>query len=273
MTSSTAPIAGTPAADTETAADWPAGAIVRDIARGGVAGLVVGVVLAGIGGRLVMRMAALAVPSAVGSVTENGNRIGEITLAGTLGLVFGIGLVFGAVAGTLWVTASPWIPGPPIVRGILAIPLAVALGAFGLIRAGNPDFVVLRHDPLVIGALVLLVALFGPMLALTDAWLDRRLPHRPTRGGNRAYLAVTVTGLAIALLLVLPMFLGSALWLTGLAMVATGFATLAWWNLRARGRSSLPPGLLIVGRAGLLAATVVGLAVAVPEITGALRLG
>jgi len=45
----------------------------RDITRGGLAGLIVGVLLAGIGGRVVMRLAALLVPAADGAFTENGN--------------------------------------------------------------------------------------------------------------------------------------------------------------------------------------------------------
>ena len=270
MTATAAPAVATPA--DEAPADWPAGEIVRDITRGGVAGLIVGVLLAGIGGRLVMRLAAIAVPTAAGSATENGNRIGDITIGGTLALVVVGGLLFGAVAGVLWVTARPWIPGPPIVRGLLAIPLALALGAFALIRDENQDFVVLQHDPVVVGSLVVLVCLFAPMLALTEAWLDRRLPHRRAEAGNRAYLAVTIVGITLMTLFVLPMYLGSELVLAGLAFVVTGLATLAWWSLRAKGTAHPPVRLVLIGRAGLLAATVLGLVVAVPEIAGALRL-
>ena len=80
--------------------------VFRDIARGGVAGLIVGVLLAGIGGRLVMRLAALLVPDAAGSVTEQGFVIGVISFAGTMGLVSVMGLFGGATVGAVWVDRS-----------------------------------------------------------------------------------------------------------------------------------------------------------------------
>ncbi|MEO6207739.1 MAG: hypothetical protein ABIP77_07275, partial [Candidatus Limnocylindrales bacterium] len=90
--------------------------VLREITRGGLAGLIVGVVLAGVGGRLVMRLATLLVPSADGAFTENGNRIGDITLGGTLGIVIGLGLLFGAVSGSVWVTIRRWLPATRTAR-------------------------------------------------------------------------------------------------------------------------------------------------------------
>ncbi len=155
---------------------WPLGEVLRDISRGGIAGLIVGLVVAGLGGRVAMRLAALAVPSATGSFTENGNRIGDITLGGSLGLIIFVGLLASLFLATIWVTISPWLPGPTIVKGLLAAPIAVAFGSVALIDSNNPDFVVLRHDPLVVAILLTTVALTGPAMALTDDWLDRRLP-------------------------------------------------------------------------------------------------
>src|SRR5215203_2949994 len=86
----------------------PLGAIQRDIARGGLTGAIVGLVGGGIGGRIVMRLAALLVPESAGSLTENGNPIGEITLGGTLGIGL-FGLIAGVLAATFWVMVSPWL--------------------------------------------------------------------------------------------------------------------------------------------------------------------
>ena len=70
----------------------PIGEVLRDIARGGIAGAVAGIIVGGIGGRLLMRLAAMLQTDAVGFVTQNGNRIGNLTLIGTLGLIaFGLG--------------------------------------------------------------------------------------------------------------------------------------------------------------------------------------
>ena len=72
--------------------------LIRHLALVGLAGAVSGAIVGGIGGRLVMRIAAVAAPDGViGSVTENGNRIGDITAGGTLELVIFAGILFGGV--------------------------------------------------------------------------------------------------------------------------------------------------------------------------------
>ncbi len=188
------------------AATTPVGEVYRDITRGGLAGLMVGIVLAGVGGRLVMRLAALLQPGAAGMATENGNIIGRITLEGSLALVVFIGLFVGAVAGSLWVVIRPWLPTRSMARAVAAVPIAIAFGTTGLVDAGNLDFVVLRRDSLVIGSLVALVGLFGPALVLTDRWLEGLLPH-PGPNDTRilgTYAGVTILGTLLTLFLVDP---------------------------------------------------------------------
>ena len=166
MTTAAAP--ALPTTDDETAAaGWPAGAIMRDISRGGLTGAIVGLVAMGIGGRLVMRLAALLVPEATGAFTENGNRIGTITQDGTAFLILG-GLIVGLLAGTIWVVISPWIPGRGLGRAVLTMPIAVAIGAAGLVDGSNPDFFILRHDPRVVASLIGLVAFTGFLFAVVD---------------------------------------------------------------------------------------------------------
>jgi hypothetical protein len=94
---------GTPALERERAGGG-LGELARDIARGGLAGLVAGVVVGGLGGRAVMRLAALLVPDSAGRLTENGNRIGAITLDGALPVRRP---VRGIAAGIVWVTVRP----------------------------------------------------------------------------------------------------------------------------------------------------------------------
>ncbi len=248
--------------------------VLRDITRGGSSGLIVGVLLAGVGGRIVMRLAALLVPESAGSITENGNVIGAITVEGTLALVLFVGLFFGAVAGSVWVVISPWLPERVLIRALLAIPIALGLGINGLIEDRNPDFSVLEHQASVVGSLVLLVALFGPALVVVDRWLDRRLP-RPGPGDTgvlAGYVLVTVLGSFLTLAAVVPAFLGSDIADAGVALVLVGSCTLAWWWLRIQGRTPAPALLVLVARAGLTFATVAGLIVAVREVTGALAL-
>jgi hypothetical protein len=253
---------------------WPAGEILRDIARGGLAGLVVGVVVAGLGGRVVMRVAGLLVPSANGSFTENGNRIGDITLAGSVGLIVFVGLLAALIFGVVWVVISPWLPASGVIRGLVAMPIAVALGAFGLIDRGNRDFAILGHDPLVVASLVALVALSGPAMVVADGWLDRRLPHAASAASRAGivYLLLSVVGGLFGGLLLLQAAVGRESQPLGITIIAVGFVTAAWWYRRVRGQNSAPRPLRIAARLILLVGTVAGYMVLVPEVTGALGL-
>ena len=58
------------------------GEVLRDIARGGIAGIIVGILVAGLGGRFVMRLATILHEDTVGLRTEAGEVIGAITLSG-----------------------------------------------------------------------------------------------------------------------------------------------------------------------------------------------
>lgn len=246
--------------------------VFREITRGGLAGLIVGVLLAGVGGRLVMRLAAVLVPSADGAFTENGNRIGDITLGGSLGIIIAIGLLFGAVAGSLWVVIRPWLPRSRLAAATVTIPVAVALGTRGLVEARNEDFEVLGHDPLVVASLVIVVAAFGPALVLVDAWLDQRLPH-PGPADRRVisgFAIVTLLGLVLTVLMVVPMYLSAPLQSVGLALIVVGLATLASWVRLSRAQRVPPWWLTLIGRVGVGVAVVAGLAVVIPEIQGAL---
>ncbi len=74
-------------------------------------------------------------------------------------------------------------------------------------------------------------------------------------------------GLLIFPIVVLT-YLGAAT-LLGLALIAVGLATLAWWRLRMQGRPR-PWRLLIAGRAALLVAVGLGLLELAPDVAGAL---
>ncbi len=267
-----------PAADAATTDDASAIAtneVLRDITRGGLSGLIVGIVLAGVGGRLVMRLAALLVPESVGSFTENGNVIGAITLGGSMGLIVFVGLLFGAIVGSLWVVISPWLPASTPARALVSIPIAVALGTFGLIDERNRDFAILGRDPLVVASLVTLIAAFGPALVVVERWLDRRLPHAGPNDRRiiAGYAVVTAIGLVLTLVIVVPGYLGSQMTLAGVGLTVAGGCTLASWWFRVERLASPPRRLTIVGRIGVTAATLAGLLVTTREIAGALGVG
>ena len=251
----------------------PSADIVREIARGGLSGLAVGLVLGGIGGRLAMRAAAVLEPDAAGLRTENGNVIGAITPEGTLVLLVFVGLPFGVVVGALWVVIRPWLPSSAGLRALVAVPIALAMGTTGLISATNPDFMLLGRNLAVVSLLVVLVALFGPALVLAETVFDRLLPvvHRRRSVALGAYVVIAAIGTVLTALLVVPLYLGSPLVLAGVAFLVVGVATLAEWVFRTRRRPA-PTWLPLVARGALVIATVAGLVVAVPEILGAANL-
>jgi len=240
--------------------------ILRRIASGGLAGAIAGILVAGVGGRLVMRAAAALNPGATGARTENGELIGVVTANGTLALLVFGGLIFGVIAGIVWVVVSPWLPGGRWRLPASAV-AATAIGAPLVVRSDNPDFRILAADGPILAMLLGLVTLVGLAIAWLDGRLDRRLP-RP--GSTRLPLGLIYGVVTLFGLLFLPIAVGfylssetcvcanppSAI---GLALLAVGGATaVTWANRIESGRSEPPPAVSAIGRLGLLAAVGLG---------------
>jgi hypothetical protein len=243
------------------------GALLRELTRTALAGVLVGIAVLGIGGRVAMRLAALVNPAATGRLTENGNVVGAITVNGTILLVLFGGLLFGLVGSIVWIIVGPWLPGRGLARAVVAAPVAVALSSFLLIAAANPDFRILDNDQLVVGLLVAILAAYGLALPLTDEWLDRRLPDasRSQPAALIAYSAAVFIGAITIFPIVIGVYLsteqcgcGSAPVPIGMALFVAGLATVVWWYLRARGQPKPPRPLAIVGRGAVLVAVVFG---------------
>lgn len=262
----------------EGSAASPIGEVLRDIARGGFAGILVGYVVAGLGGRVVMRLATILHEETVGRITEADEVIGRITLNGTLALMFFSGLGMGLVAGTIWVIVSPWIGARGLTRALVTAVAAIALGTPSLVQSTNPDFFILSHDPLVIALLIGLVGLVGFSIPLVDDVLEARLPH-PPRGVGRstiAYLIVTALGLVLILPATIGILLGAPEYdapiRAGWALAVAGACTLVWWVLRVRGDATPPRTLRLIGSGSLVAAVILGFVTCLPQVTGALGL-
>lgn len=249
--------------------------ILRDIARGGITGILVGIFVAGIGGRIVMRFATILHEETVHNLTENGEVIGRISLNGTMALITFGGLGMGLLAGVIWVVVGPWIPGRGLGRAAITAAMAVAIGSPSLIQRANHDFVILDHDPLVVAMLIALVAAVGFSMALVDGALDRRLPAAVPKAGGAtlAYAIVSLLGLALILPLALAILFDqseyAAMIRVGWGLLAVGLCTLAWWVLRLRGRPEQPRGLLLTARAALLVTVILGAVTSLAHILGA----
>ena len=239
---------------------WAA-ASVRALAIGALAGLIAGVIGWGLGFRVVMRIAALAAgPERQGAITQNGNRVGDITLAGTLELLF-TGAVLGVVFGIVYVAVRPWLPWTGLARGAV---FGVALWAtFGwvVMEGGNPDYH--RFGPALLNVCTfsLLFAAFGLLVAPLADRLDRAVPIWPTLrpfGPRTLGTQVALGGGALIGLL----FAGAGVVVVGPVVVLT--ASVRGLVSRATGRFDRPADLLGHPRAALAAYAVL----AAPVLVG-----
>jgi len=228
--------------------------------------MLAGIVVGGVGGRLVMLVIAQLNRDAFGLLTEAEARIGEFTIAGTLLLVFFGGLTAGGVGSVLWAVTSPWLPWAGARRWLVAGVIAVALATFILVESTNIDFGLVEPTWLVLALLLGLVAVAGATTAWLDERLEPRLPHAGAapRRMLALYGTFAVLGAPVLLLTVIaffsepfasgPMPVG-----VGWALLVTGFATVALWARRISGRPGpAPRSLVLLGRASLVAAVALG---------------
>src|SRR5262249_38147215 len=142
-----------------------------------LASAVAGGLVAGVGARIAMRVAALLNPNAAGALTENGEVVGAITLPGTFALLFFGGLLGGLIASVVFVTIEQWLPGRGLLRALLVGGAAIALGGTFVVDRTNPDFLLLGDDALIAGMLLAVVGGFGVVMSLVADMLQRRLPQ------------------------------------------------------------------------------------------------
>ena len=240
--------------------------IVREIAIGGLAGVIAGVIVAGFGGRMFMRLAAAIDPSALGAITSNGNSVGVITLEGSLGFVVFVGMLVGVSVGVHWVVVAPWLPWTGVARALANGVIAAALGSLFVVRSGEPDFQLLRPEAAILAMLIGLVAILGVAVALIDDFLERRSPaaHAASARTRALYWIFLAIGLVLAPLAVGAYFSSESPGFhppmdVGAAMLVVGAATLTWWTLRVRdGRTERPFALLVVARGALSVAVILG---------------
>ncbi len=143
-----------------------------------VAGLGSGVLLAGAGGRLAMRLlAATAGDAAQGRLTEADETVGRITVGGTVGFIIFTGLFFGGASGALYLIVRRWLPqgrpGGVAFGGLLLVVLSTRLEP---LRAENPDFEIVGPSWLAVAVFSTLVTAHGMLVAALAGRYSRSLP-------------------------------------------------------------------------------------------------
>ena len=182
----------------------PIEASFRSLGRSVSAGVIAGLLVGGLGGRVVMRVSAVAA-DIDGALTEGGNRVGDATVGGTVALIiFGGGLT-GAVGGLILFTMAPWLPRRTSWRAAsFALALPAMTGAT-IVAAENRDFLILDPPELNIAMFLLLFALFGAVAVVIDEALKGviRNPAATLLTGRRRYeaIAFAVPTAVVALLL------------------------------------------------------------------------
>jgi hypothetical protein len=164
------------------------------------AGLLAGVVAAGAGGRLVMRLLAVTSPDAAGSVTEADEIVGESRAGGTLGFLLFVGLPAGELSGLVYAVVRPLLPaGRAGGLALGALLLILAGTTIEPLRAGNPDFTIVGPDWLSVTAFIALALFQGLVVVAAGS----RLPRSPIVLGPRAVRAGRIA-LAVLALVLLP---------------------------------------------------------------------
>ena len=216
---------------------------LRHIALIGIAGVMAGLLVGGIGGRIFMRLSAMIAPErAVGAFTEAGAVVGEITFGGTVAFILFIGISAGALGAVIYAISEPWLAWAGPLRGVVLGVFLVAATSIVVLDPGNFDFAILGNDPRNVLMLVVLYVAFGMVLAALLPFLDRRLPavdpERPI-DSIPGYIAMVLGGVLFLVLMLANLFVESVCEcdpprLMGLFVIGMLLSTVAWWLSRTR---------------------------------------
>lgn len=226
----------------------------RHIGMASLAGMIAGVVVGGLLGRVAMRVAGFMSPGMIGVRTDNGNIVGDITLAGTIALIVFVGVAIGVVGGVLYAFTEPWLRRFRPWHGLIFGVGLLGAAGFGTLDPSNPDFIRFGSAPVNVAMFAALFVLFG----VATGWLFDGLHGVAARGHTPARVVEGLAWLAL-----LPVALLVPL---GLAGLASGSVPLS---------ASLSAGALamaVVARWRRFPQLVGYLALAVPVVSGSARL-
>ena len=137
-----------------------------------LAGVLLGLLVGGVGGRLAMMLLARLNPDATGVTSDDGFRIGQFTLGNTLQLLL-IGTLFGLVGACVYALVRHLMIGPRWLQVVtIAGGPAVVVGA-GIVHSDGVDFVLLEPLWLTIGLFLAIPGLYAALLTLlAERWLQ-----------------------------------------------------------------------------------------------------
>lgn len=142
-----------------------------------VAGFGSGLVLAGAGGRLVMRVLAMTSTQSTGRITEAGAVIGTISEEGTVSFLFFGAIPAGYFSAILYLAIRRWLPGGRLgglVFGLIL--LLIAAPTIDPLRADNIDFQLVGPGWLAVALFSALALAQGMLVAAITGWYSAHLP-------------------------------------------------------------------------------------------------
>jgi hypothetical protein len=252
--------------------------LARHVSVAGIAGLITGLLVGGVGGRLFMRIAGAANPGARGRTTEAGFTVGRITADGTLGLVLFVGLFVGVGGAVLYVIFRPWLSRAGKGRGAAFGVLLFGIGSAtsDVLNPDNVDFLILGNQGLLVGMVFALFVGFGVLIDWLFGVLDRRLPAADRRRARLVYPLMALLGLGMAALFVpFALFSDQACnceppVLASTSVVVAAVGTIAWWWNGLRATTPSTPAR-VLGLGGLAGALVFGLVRAISDAVEIMR--
>lgn len=223
----------------------------RRISTAVVAGLSMGALVGGIGGRFAMFVLRVTSdPSLRGQETDDGFIIGQISGATLFLIIFTS--VLGVLGGVFYLAVRSWLPlhGRAVIFGVFG----AIVGGAGAIRPRGLDFTLLHPLPLAIAMFIALPAIYGVVVSrLIERWLRGDVGS----GASAAWAFGLIPLLALA-------FIGP----TGIGLVV---GMLALWVVHRKvpRLASLwsSPAVVWIGRASLGVVTALSLASLVSDVT------
>jgi len=141
------------------------------------AGFVAGLLVVGFGGRLAMRvLAATSGTGAQGRLTDAGERVGEITLGGSIGFFVFAGLLIPLASSLVFIPLRRILPRQAWISGLLfGLLLLATVGVSDPLSPDNVDFVILSPTWLAVALVCLTALLYGVTFSAIVARLDATL--------------------------------------------------------------------------------------------------
>jgi hypothetical protein len=183
----------------------------RRLSAVAVAGLLSGVAVGGVGGRLAMLLLRLTSSEALhGLESDDGFVMGQVSAASLFLLLF-TG-VLGVVGALGYLAVRAWIPAG--ARAAWTGVFGAAVGGSGVVHPDGIDFVLLQPPWLAIALFVALPALYGVAMSIL---VERGLRRADERRGGRLWFLGLLPLLALGLFgptgVALLMLVGGAWWL------------------------------------------------------------